>query len=73
MATKVTKYAAEDGTLFDTEKAADDHSEARRRSLQLSAAIEDIVVYGSVDCHTLFDALKDKDSGLTKAVLELHK
>lgn len=72
MAKKVTKYEAEDGTLFDTAKDADNHSEARRRALQLSEAIENLTIYGNIDSDTLLEALKDKDSKLTQAVLQLH-
>lgn len=57
MAQAITKYQAQDGTLFDTEAQADAYDLEKRERRTLDSYIETITVYGNVDASTLLEEL----------------
>ena len=59
MAQSITKWQANDGSVHDTEVAAERHDHVAR----LSAIIESMTAYGTVDPGQLLEALTTGDLG----------
>lgn len=57
MAQAITKYQAQDGTLFDTEAQADAYDLEKRERRTVESYIDTITVYGSVDASELLQEL----------------
>ena len=57
MAKAITKYQAQDGTLFDTEAQADAHDLEKRERRIVESYLDTITVYGCIDDGTLMDEL----------------
>jgi hypothetical protein len=72
MATQITKWEANDGTLHNSERDADMHDERKALVFEVSREIHSLFAHGDVDDEELLEALNKGTLGELVYLLKLH-